>query len=202
MPIRSAAELESALDHLRAAPTDAGRVTLVVRRPETLARELLDEAVLDEVDGLVGDNWLSRATSRAVAAGRHLDAQVTVMSSRMVGLLGDTDDERAQAGDQLYVDLDLSHDNLPAGTRIAVGDDVVLEVTAKPHAGCKKFLSRFGEDAVAFVNNEEGSRLRLRGLNARVLRGGVVRVGDDVRRMPFSTPPSDVSGRSQTHPRG
>ena len=91
-------------------------------------------------------------------------------------MLGDTDEERALAGDQLYVDLDLSHDNLPAGARIAVGDDVVLEVTAKPHAGCKKFLSRFGEDAVAFVNSEEGSRLRLRGLNARVVHGGVRRV--------------------------
>jgi MOSC domain-containing protein YiiM len=118
----------------------------------------------------------------------------------MVGLLGDTDAERALAGDQLYVDLDLSHDNLPAGTRIAVGDDAVLEVTAKPHAGCKKFLSRFGADAVALVNSEEGSRLRLRGLNARVVHGGSVRVGDHVRRLAFSTAPSENSGTSQTHP--
>ncbi len=200
MPIRTAAELESALDHLRAAPSDEGTLTLLVRRPERLERELLVEAVLDEQDGLVGDNWLSRATSRAVAAGRHLDAQITVMSARMVALLGDTDAERALAGDQLYVDLDLSHDNLPAGTRIAVGDDVVLEVTAKPHAGCKKFLSRFGADAVAFVNSDEGSRLRLRGLNARVVHGGHIRVGDHIRRLAFSTAPSEVSGRSQTHP--
>ena len=202
MPIRRLPELESALDHLRAAPPDAGTLTLVVRRPARGERELPAEAVVDEADGVVGNNWLSRATSRAKAAGRHLDAQVTVMSARMVGLLGDTDAERALAGDQLYVDLDLSHDNLPAGSRIEVGDDVVLEVTAKPHAGCKKFLARFGADAVAFVNSEEGSRLRLRGLNARVVRGGVVRVGDDVRRQPFSTAPSEVSGRSQTHPRG
>ena len=202
MPTRTLAELESALDHLRAAPTDAGTLTLVVRRPERLAREVLAEAVVDATDGVVGDNWLSRATSRAVATGRHLDAQVTVMSSRMVGLLADTDAERAWAGDQLYVDLDLSHDNLPAGSRIEIGDGVVLEVTAKPHAGCKKFLARFGPDAVAFVNSEEGTRLRLRGLNARVVRGGVVAVGDGVRRQPFSTASSDVSGRSQTHPRG
>ena len=202
MPIRSLAELESALDHLRAAPDDVGTLSLVVRRPERWAREVLAEAVVDEADGVVGDNWLSRATSRAKAEGRHLDAQVTVMSSRMVGLLGDSDAERALAGDQLYVDLDLSHDNLPAGSRIQVGDDVVLEVTAKPHAGCKQFLARFGTDAVAFVNSEEGSRLRLRGLNARVVRGGVVRAGDDVRRLAFSTAPSEVSGRSQTHPPG
>jgi hypothetical protein len=177
------AHLEAHLDHLRAAPQETGTLALVVRRPEKAARELLDEGVLDEAAGLVGDNWLSRATSRAVAEGRHLDAMVTVMSSRMTGLLADDDQTRALAGDQLYVDLDLSHDNVPAGTRIAIGDDAVLEVTAKPHAGCKKFLARFGPDAVAFVNSEEGTRLRLRGLNARVVHGGVVRPGDVVRRL-------------------
>jgi hypothetical protein len=175
--------LEATLDHLRAAPTDTGTLALVVRRPEHGARELLDAGVLDEAAGLLGDNWLSRATSRAVAEGRHLDAMVTVMSARMAALLADTDEERALAGDQLYVDLDLSHDNLPAGTRVAIGDDAVLEVTAKPHAGCRKFLARFGADAVAFVNSEEGSRLRLRGLNARVVHGGTVRPGDVVRRL-------------------
>jgi len=156
---------------------------MVVRRPEQGARELLDEGVVDETIGLVGDNWLDRATSRAVVAGRHLDAMITVMSFRMVELLADTDQERALAGDQLYVDLDLSHDNLPAGSRIAIGDDVVLEVTAKPHAGCRKFLKRFGADAVAFVNSDEGTRMRLRGLNSRVVSGGVVHPGDVVRRL-------------------
>lgn len=176
-------DLESALDHLRAAPAETGRLALVVRRPEHAVREVLDEGVLDEAQGLVGDNWLSRATSHAVAEGRHLDAMVTVMSVRMVELLADTVAGQVLAGDQLYVDLDLSHDNLPAGTRITIGEDAVLEVTAKPHAGCRKFLARYGADAVAFVNSDEGTRLRLRGLNARVVRGGVVRPGDVVRRL-------------------
>jgi MOSC domain-containing protein YiiM len=180
---RTTAELEAAIDRLRAAPTGAGTLTLVVRRPRHGAREVLDEGVLDEAAGLVGDNWLARATSRALAAGRHVDAQVTVMSSRMVELLADTEAERVMAGDQLYVDLDLSHDHLPAGIRLAIGEDAVLEVTAKPHAGCKKFLARFGPDAVAFVNSDEGTRMRLRGLNARVVKGGVVRPGDVVRRL-------------------
>ena len=185
MPVlTSTAALEAGLDHLRAAPASTGTLDLVVIRPAAGAREILAEGVLDETGGLLGDNWRSRATSRAVASGRHLDAMVTVMSSRMVRLLADTDDVRALAGDQLYVDLDLSHANLPAGSRLAVGDDAVLEVTSKPHAGCRKFLARFGEDAVAFVNSEEGSRMRLRGLNARVVRGGAVRVGDVVRRIP------------------
>ena len=182
--LASTAALEARLDHLRAAPVRTGTLDLLVIRPEGGARELLAEGVLDEADGLVGDNWRSRATARAVAEGRHLDAMVTVMSSRMVRLLADSDADRALAGDQLYVDLDISRANLPAGSHFAVGDDAVLEVTAKPHAGCRKFLARFGEDAVAFVNSEEGSRLRLRGLNARVVRGGVVRVGDVVRRLP------------------
>jgi hypothetical protein len=177
------ADLTAHLDRLRTAPREIGTLTLVVRRPEHAVRELLDEGVIDEAAGLVGDNWLSRATSRSVAEGRHLDAMVTVMSSRMTALLADTDEGRALAGDQLYVDLDLSHDNLPAGARIAVGDDAVLEVSAKPHAGCKKFLARYGADATAFVNSEEGLRLRLRGLNARVVHGGVVRPGDVVRRL-------------------
>jgi hypothetical protein len=175
--------LEARLDHLRAAPADVGTLDLVVIRPAAGTRQVLTEGTLDEAGGLLGDSWRRRATSRAVAAGRHLDAMVTVMSSRMARLLADTDDDRALAGDQLYVDLDISHANLPAWSRLAVGDDAVLEVTAKPHAGCRKFLARFGEDAVAFVNSEEGRRLRLRGLNARVVRGGVVRVGDVVRRI-------------------
>jgi len=181
--VTTTADLEASLDHLRAAPSDTGTLRMVVRRPDFGVRELLDEGMLDEAHGLVGDNWLTRATSRAIAEGRHLDAMITVMSARMAGVLADSPDVQALAGDQLYVDLDISHDNLPAGSRIAIGDDAVLEVSAKPHAGCKKFLARFGEDAVAFVNGEFGSRMRLRGLNARLVRGGVVRPGDVVRRI-------------------
>jgi hypothetical protein len=181
--LTTTAALEASLDHLRAAPADTGTLEMVVRRPDIGVREILDEGVLDDAEGLVGDNWRSRATTRAIAEGRHLDAMITVVSARMIGLLGDADDVRALAGDQLYVDLDISHDNLPAGSRIAIGDDAVLEVTAKPHAGCKKFLARFGADALAFVNGEIGSRLRLRGLNARVVHGGTIHPGDVVRRI-------------------
>lgn len=181
--LTTSADLEAQLDHLRAAPAEAGTLQMIVRRPETKVREILDVGVLDEAGGLTGDNWLSRATSHAIAEGRHLDAMITVMSARMIGLLAGDAATQALAGDQLYVDLDLSHDNLPAGTRLAIGDEAVLEITAKPHAGCKKFLARFGADALAFVNGETGSRMRLRGLNARVVHGGAVRTGDVVRRL-------------------
>ncbi len=176
-------DLTEHLDHLRAAPAELGTLDLVVRRPRHGEREVLAEGVLDVDHGLIGDNWLSRATSRALADGRHLDAQVTVMSARMVALLGATDLDRAGAGDQLYVDLDLSHENLQTGSRLAIGETAVIEVTAKPHNGCKKFLKRFGDRAVEFVNSESGKALRLRGLNARVVTGGVVRPGDVVRRV-------------------
>lgn len=183
MPHKTSEQLTAGMDHLLSAPAEAGTLDLVVRRPRNGEREILSEGVLDEAGGLLGDNWLARARPRAVAEGRHLKAQVTVMSSRMVGLLADTDAERAMAGDQLYLDLDISHANLPAGSRIAIGDEVVIEVTPKPHNGCRKFLKYFGRDAVDFVNSEVGQALRLRGLNARVVTGGVARPGDKARRL-------------------
>jgi hypothetical protein len=187
MPHRTAEQLTAGMAHLLSAPPEVGTLDLVVRRPRNGQREILSEGVLDEAGGLLGDNWLARARSRAVAEGRHLKAQVTVMSWRMVGLLADTDGERALAGDQLYVDLDLSHTNLPAGARIALGDPenggAVIEVSDKPHRGCAKFQRHFGEEATGFLNSDIGRELRLRGLNARVVRGGTVRPGDPARKL-------------------
>jgi hypothetical protein len=185
LPYRTTADLESRLDQVRAAPADAGTVRLVVRRPDVGVREILDEGRLELADGLVGDTWLARARSRAIADGRHFDAQVNVMSARMVGLLADTAEEQAYAGDQLFLDLDISTANLPTGSRLAFGDpDVggaVIEISAKPHNGCAKFTARYGEDAMRFVNSDIGKQLRLRGFNARVVEAGVVRPGDVVR---------------------
>jgi hypothetical protein len=185
LPYRTTAELSAGMGLLQAAPTETGDVHLVVRRPGLGARELLGEGVLDPVDGLLGDNWYSRATSRAIAAGRHLEAQVNVMSARMVALLSDSVEEQAFAGDQLYLDLDISVANLPTGSRLAFGEPgaggAVIEVSAKPHNGCAKFTARFGEEAMLFVNSEVGRQLRLRGFNARVVEAGPVRPGDAVR---------------------
>ena len=183
MTHRTTAELQAHVDHLRAAPAHAGTLEMVVRRPAVDQREILEEGLLDEVDGLGGDNWLERATSIAVAEGRHLQAQINVMSARMVTFLAPTIDEQALAGDQLFLDLDISVANLPTGTRLAIGDEAVIEVTAKPHNGCAKFTARFGDDAVAFVNSPVGKELRLRGFNARVVASGVIRPGDKVRKL-------------------
>jgi len=176
-------ELAARLGFVREAPLAIGTLDLLVRRPRPGEREVLDEGVLDVDLGLVGDGWLARARPRAIAEGRHLRSQINVMSSRMVALLGDTPEERALAGDQLYVDLDISHTNLPVGSRLAVGPDAVIEVTEKPHAGCAKFRRRFGDEALAFVNSDIGSELRLRGLNAQIVAGGTVRPGDKVRTL-------------------
>ncbi|CAN5271916.1 MOSC domain-containing protein [soil metagenome] len=182
MEHRTAADLEQHLDYLRAAPAETGMLGLVVRRPRNRAREVLSEGLVDPVEGLVGDNWLTRGSSGPRGRQPNREAQLTVMSHRMVGLLSEDPEVQALAGDQLYVDLDLSVDNLPAGSRLAVGE-VVLEVSAKPHTGCAKFVAHFGTDVMRFVNGRVGRQLRLRGLNARVLSGGTVAAGDAVRRL-------------------
>ena len=175
-------ELERGLDHIRRAPHDGGLLQMSVRRPQTDARERLPEATLDIREGLVGDNWRSRGSSRTPDGSAHPDMQLNIMNARIIALIAQDEDRWQLAGDQLYVDLDLSMENLPAGTRLGIGSAVV-EVTEVPHAGCKKFMARFGLDALKFVNSPLGKRLRLRGLNARVVQGGLIRVGDTVRKL-------------------
>ncbi len=178
MPHRTLADLEPHLDHLQAAPTDEGQLAMVVCRQGVARRRLLDEGRIDRELGLVGDDWSTRPT-RAPGGLPDRDKQVTVMSARMVALLDGSPQRQALAGDQLYVDLDLSADNLPPGARIAIGE-AVLEVTDKAHLGCAKFVRYFGEEAMRFVNGRVGRRLRLRGLNTRVVTPGTVRPGDRV----------------------
>ena len=164
-------ELEAGLEEIRHAPKDRGALRLIVRRPQVNARERLDEGQLDLADGLVGDRWGTRKGSAAP------DMQLNVMNARAIALVAQSTDRWALAGDQLYIDLDLSADNLPPGARLALGS-AVIEVTEQPHTGCGKFAARFGTDAMKFVNSPEGRQLRLRGLNAKVVRPGVIRVGD------------------------
>jgi hypothetical protein len=142
----------------------------------------LQEGELDPVVGLVGDTWSSRSSSRMPDGSPHPDMQLNIMNARVIALLAQSDDRWALAGDQLYVDLDLAEENLPPGTRLSIGSAVV-EVTAEPHTGCGKFLERFGVDAQKFVNSSEGRRLHLRGINARVVTAGIVRVGDRIVKM-------------------
>jgi len=173
--------LEAGLPDIRRSPTDHGRLELIVRRPSADERELVDEATLDQVEGLIGDTWRTRADAVGNSAER-VDRQVTVMNARVAALVAADPDRRALAGDQLYVDYDISIDHLPAGSLLAVGS-TVLEISEHPHTGCAKFSARFGTDALRFVNSPEGRQLRLRGVNTRVVVPGVVRVGDKVEKV-------------------
>ena len=175
-------ELEAALDHLRQTPKDDGLVELIVRRPQVDHREVMDEAELDPVGGLIGDNWSVRGSSRTPDGSAHPEMQINIMNARVTALVAQEKERWPLAGDQLYIDLDLSKENLPAGSRIAIGS-AVLEVSQFPHLGCHKFVSRFGIDAMKFVNSEVGKQLRLRGINAKVIQGGVVKVGSKARKL-------------------
>ena len=178
---RTEAELTAGLDRVRRSPAEGGPVELIVRRPAPGEREVLAEATLDPDHGLIGDGWRVRASSRTPDRAPDPDRQLTLMNARVAGLVATDPSRWPLAGDQLYVDLDLSLDNLPAGTRLALGS-AVIQVTDPPHRGCPKFSARFGVDAFRFVNSPLGRALRLRGLNARVVVGGTVRVGDQVAR--------------------
>jgi hypothetical protein len=169
--------LEAGLDHVRQSPPDHGRLMLVVRRPEVGQRQLLREAVLDQVAGLDGDNWLTRGSSSTPDGSAHPDKQVTVINARLAELVAGGTERMALAGDQLYLDLDLSVDNLPPGSLLAVGE-AVLRVSEAPHTGCAKFIERFGTEAMRFVNSRIGRRLRLRGMNTRIVVPGTIRLGD------------------------
>jgi len=192
---RTTAELEIALPALRQAPSDRGTVELIVRRPASEEREAVDVAELTVEDGVVGDNWRARGSRHTPDGRAEPDRQVTIMSSRAITLFAGEDRTRwMEAGDQLIVDLDLSDSNLPAGTRLQIGS-VVLELTGAPYPGCAKFSRRFGPDALRFANSAVGTELHLRGINARVVVSGTVRVGDLVAKVAAATPLSASSSR-------
>lgn len=183
--------LMAGLDRIRAAPPDGGRLVLIVRRPTVEEREVLAEAVLSQETGLAGDNWLARGSSRTPDGSADPDKQITVMNARVAELVAGGTERMALCGDQLYVDLDLSVGNLPAGSLLAVGE-VVLRVSEAPHTGCAKFVERFGGEAMRFVNGRIGRRLRMRGMNTRVVVPGTVRLGDVAAKVPLPPDGGDL----------
>jgi hypothetical protein len=174
-------ELEAGLEAIRQSPKDRGVLELIVRRPSVNGREVLDEGALDVEHGLLGDTWKVRSSRRTPDKSPHPDMQINMMSARAIGLIAQDRVRWPLAGDQLFVDLDLSDENLPPWTRLEIGS-AVIEVTDQPHTGCEKFVSRFGVDAMKWVNSPLGRQLRLRGLNARVIRPGTIRRGDIVTK--------------------
>lgn len=176
------AELEAGLDEIREAPKDEGVLQLIVRRPQIDEREVLQEGELHPLEGLVGDCWKIRGSSSMADGSANPDMQINIMNARVTALVAQDKERWQLAGDQLYLDMDLSAENLPAGTRLAIGS-AVIEVTPPPHTGCRKFVSRFGVDAMKFVNSAVGRELHLRGINAKVIQGGAIRVGETVKKV-------------------
>jgi len=175
-------ELEAGLDHIRQSPKENGLLKMIVRRPAVDEREAISEGELNTTEGLEGDTWKTRGSSHTTDGSANVNSQITVMNARTIALLAQDEERWSLAGDQLYIDMDLSDDNIPPGTRLAIGTAIV-EVSAQPHSGCKKFSARFGVEAMKFVNSPEGKRLHLRGINTRVVQPGTIRVGDVIKKI-------------------
>jgi len=175
-------ELEAGLDEIRRSPSDKGVLKLIVRRPETEQREVLTKGMLDPAQGLVGDNWLARGNRHTADGSADPEMQLNIMNARVIALVAQDPDRWALAGDQLYIDMDLSPANLPPGTRLSIGS-AIIEVTPPPHTGCKKFVARFGKDAMVFVNSGVGRQLNLRGINAKVVQAGTIRTNDVAKKV-------------------
>lgn len=175
-------ELEEQVENILSAPKNSGKLQLIVRRPRVGEREILNACELNTEQGLIGDNWLARG-SRDTEDGRaHPHMQVNMMNARVIAALAKTPEDWALAGDQFYVDFDLSEENIPPGTQLAVGG-AILEITEIPHLGCRKFMDRFGKDAVKFVNSVQGKAHHFRGVNAKVVRSGLVTTGDMIHKL-------------------
>jgi MOSC domain-containing protein YiiM len=175
-------ELQEGLSDIAQSPKDGGHLKVIVIRPETDARTSLQQCELSPDGGVHGDHWAEGCWMSLPDGRPHPDVQVTIMNARTIALIAQDEARWPLAGDNLLVDLDLSADNLPPKTRLSVGS-TLLEITAVPHKGCKKFAARFGVDATRFVNSREGWRMHLRGIYARIIRSGLVAVGDPVRKL-------------------
>jgi hypothetical protein len=177
-------ELEDGLTQLGASPDNDGVIEMIVSRPTHNERLTLERAELQSGQGLVGDNWLVRGSSRTDDGSANPEAEITLMNSRTIQIIAGERERWSLAGDQIFVDFDLSIDNLPPGQRIVIGT-AILEISATPHTGCAKFTERFGNGAIRFVNSPEGRQARRRGVNTRIIQGGIIQMGDKIIKLPM-----------------
>lgn len=176
-------ELEAGLPGILASPPDRGRLQRIVVRPAPARRQEVERVRISLAGGVEGDHWAGGCW-KELADGRPDPAvQICIMNSRCIALIAQDPGNWAPAGDNLFVDLDLGPENLPAGQALAIGS-AVLRITSVPHLGCAGFIARYGKDACAFVNSRTGRAHRLRGVYAQVVRDGTIRLGDTVRKLP------------------
>ena len=174
--------LEEGLVEVEKSPSDYGTLEMIVCRPAEAERIILDTGEIDLEVGLVGDNWKQRGSRHTEDGSAMIEAQITLMNSRVAELMTQDRQQWPLAGDQLFVDMNLSMENLPPGQQISIGE-AVLEISEMPHTGCGKFSARFGPGAIRFVNSKDGRARRLRGVNARVIKPGKIRAGDSVQKV-------------------
>ncbi len=174
------ADLTAGYAQLPANPTEHGKVTLICQRRADGTRIYPSSAHLSRSEGLHGDAWSSRPP-------RDPNCQVTVINSGVAELIANGQ-PLGLFGDNLFVTLDLSDRNLPAGSRLQVGT-AVAEVTSEPHDGCAKFHARFGAAALRFVQDRRTRSRNLRGIHWRIIQDGDVHVGSPVTLLHRGTPP-------------
>jgi MOSC domain-containing protein YiiM len=175
-------ELKAGLPHIRASPKDSGELQAIVFRPAVNERRDVESAEISLAGGVAGDHWAKKCWMETADGKPHPDVQICIMNARIIGLIAGERANWPPAGDNFYVDMDVSTENLPPGTRLSVGS-AVIEITGVPHNGCQKFINRYGRDACVFVNTGEGKQLRLRGIYARVVQDGRVSVGDRLTKV-------------------
>ncbi len=173
------AELDAGLPEILAAPADNGILRAIVIRSEKKERRDLQTCEISLALGTHGDHW-ARGFWKCTEDGQpHPDVQICLMNARCIALIAGTRERWPLAGDNLFIDMDLTPGNMPPGTRLAIGSAEIV-ITDTPHNGCASFIERYGRDACLFVNTGEGKKLRLRGIYARVVRDGRVSAGDRV----------------------
>lgn len=179
---RTFAELQAGLADIVASPKDNGVLRAIVVRPGKGKRLDVESAEISLAGGVAGDAWAKGCWKETGDGRPHPDVQICIMNARCIALIAAERSNWPPAGDNLFIDLDLTPENLPAGQRLAIGTAVV-EITSEPHTGCANFVRRYGRDATKFVNTGDGRRLRLRGIYARVVQDGRVSIGDKVAKV-------------------
>lgn len=176
------AELAAALPQVTAGPKDHGELKAIFVRPGPGQRLDVSSVAISSAGGLEGDHWAKGCWKSLPDGSPDPDVQVFIMNARFLDLIAQERSHWASCGNSFVADMDLGADNLPVGTRLKAGS-AELEITAVPGTGCEAFIEWYGRDACVFVNTGEGKKNRLRGVYARVVKDGVVRIGDTLTKI-------------------
>lgn len=175
-------QLSSMLDQVLSGPKDNGTLDLIVMRPETERRVVPASITVRKAEGVPGDHWITGSGYALDDGTGDPDAQICIMMSRCIRAIAGDKEFWPPAGDNFFIDMDLTPENMPPGTRFAIGSAEFV-VTKLKHNGCQSFIDRYGRDACLFVNTGVGKKLRLRGIYARVTKEGTVSTGDRVWKL-------------------